>query len=186
MKCVFTEAQKICKKFATHTCSDCKYQNLYCKKHIVVHCINNQHQALLIEGANLKHLKQKVKECISNIGQNTNSVIAEMNRSSVYAITQLKEINKNVKSLKKFTRKIYDRKRISFLIMQARDIGQKMDESPFEITEKLLALIQEKETLIASQNDDIQKLNTKIKELTDQMGTQAAARKNSAPSQGTN
>ena len=186
MKCMHIRAQKECKKFATHTCSDCKPQELYCKKHGMSHCTINQHQILLIEGLGLKQVKLKIKACISKITQNTNSIITELNRSSLNAISQLKKINQNVKSLKKFTRKTYDAKRISFLVQQARDIGQKMDETPFEIIEKLSGLLQEKENLIASQNNDIQYLNTQIKEFNDQMGRQAEAKLNPAPRRGTN
>ena len=159
--------QKECNKFGTHTCIDCQYQVLYCKKHAYAHAAKSDHKNIELLG--LMYFKKQIKATINSIAKYTSDVIAEIRKTSLTTIINLRKVNKNVKSLNELTLQKYDAKRISFLVEQARDIDKKMDETPIETAEKLKNLLYKNEAEIASQQKDNEQLKNTIQVLADQM-----------------
>ena len=169
MECIYKEGLKECKSYATHTCGDCQYQVLYCKQHAGSHFVDTNHKNIgLIDGV---YFKTQIKISISNIAKYTNDVIAEIRKTSLNTINQLKQANKNVNSIYELDLKSYDTKRISFIIDQVRDIDKKMDETPNETAQMFSTIFAEFEGTIENQKYENEKLISRIQELTDQIGS---------------
>ena len=161
--------QKECNKFGTHTCIDCQYQVLYCKKHAGKHVVKSDHKNIELPG--LMYFKKQIKATINSIAKYTSDVIAEIRKTSLTTIINLRKVNKNVKSINELTLKEYDTKRISFIIDQVRDIDKKMDETPNETAQMFSTIFAEFEGTIENQKYENEKLISRIQELTDQIGS---------------
>ena len=163
MKCVYKRREKECSHSTKYICSTCQPQEFYCKKHAGHHSLKYKHEVNEIR-FDLGYIKKQIKSCISRIAKETDYVISEIRRTSLKAITELKSLNKNVKTLNDLKITSYDTKRISFLFEQASCINQKMDETPYEKIEDLLNLLKEKDTLIASQKNEAVKLTNLVQQ----------------------
>ena len=133
MECKHKEGTAKCQKFATHACNDCTTFEFYCKTHGGEHHVDTNHHIVLIEKVELKFFKHHIKSCISDIAKNTNSVIIQLNQSSLNAITHLKQISKNIKTINELDLHFYDSRRIAFLVEQASYISMKMNEIDTQI-----------------------------------------------------
>ena len=65
-------------------------------------------------------VKQQIKACISSISQSTSYIIAEIRKTSFNAITQLKQVSKNLKDINELMFHVYDPKKISLLVEQVK------------------------------------------------------------------
>ena len=100
MKCMQMLGREKCKNSGTHTCADCKTQELFCFPHSGIHKMETQHR--IIENKSFLYLKFQIKTSISSMAQYTSNIIAEIRRTSLKAIIQLKRASKNIKNIKDF------------------------------------------------------------------------------------
>ena len=135
---MYKEETSKCKSFSTHACNNCKTFELYCKHHGGVHCMDTNHEIIPIKKVGFRFFKHHVKSCISNIAKNTNSVIDQLRRTSLNAIRQLKQVNKNIKNINELKLHFYDPQRISFLVEQASHISLKMNEIDTQMSNQAL------------------------------------------------
>ena len=99
MKCLYKRKQKECEKSAIYICNDCQTQFFYCKRHGDQHSAHTKHNIASIWSSGLSKFKKEIKTCINDIATKTEAVIAEIRRTSLRAIIQLKETNKNVNKI---------------------------------------------------------------------------------------
>lgn len=119
MKCMFKQGNIKCEEIGTHTCDTCKTTGLYCDSHSGMHYITMKHNMIPIEMPYSK-VKQQIKACISSISQSTSYIIAEIRKTSFNAITQLKQVSKNLKDINELMFNVYDPKKISLLVEQVK------------------------------------------------------------------
>ena len=127
------EGKTKCQSFGTHTGTHCKPLEIYCKLHSGIHYIDTNHEIIPIEKVNFKIFKHQIKSCINHIAKNTSSVIDQLRRTSLKAITQLKQTNKNIKNIDELNLHFYDPERISFLVEQASYINLKMNDNGIQM-----------------------------------------------------
>ena len=163
MKCFYKRRERECKHRAKYSCYKCQTPKYFCKKHAGNHQLDYMHEVDLMKN-DFRYFKKQIKSCISDIAKKTEYVIAELNQTSLKVITELKIINKNVKTLDDLNFISYDSKRISFLVEQASCIHLMMDEISIEKIKDHLNLLKGKDFLLENHKSEIENLSNTIEQ----------------------
>ena len=117
MQCQFTN----CLNEAEFQCKTCSSSIFFCGSHSVLHLTDSTHSiqkidSNLFEKISLISLKRKIDDCMSQITFDTYSIIYQIKEASKISITNLKLMNKNIKSFEDFNAINFDSKRVLEII----------------------------------------------------------------------
>src|SRR5574343_563042 len=155
MECFYNKQEKNCLKNAKYICDQCSHIAHYCKKHAGCHGIDTGHTFKLIEVNFLISFKKKLKDCIKSITNDTYQIINEIKLSSKQFIHQIKEMNKNIKTVQEIHIMTIDPKRFSFIQQQVKLLSEKLIDNPYEKLKQITSLLNHKSDIIRNQNREI-------------------------------
>jgi hypothetical protein len=145
-----------CLKDATNICESCSTCKYLCTEHSINHVNSNQTHSILFLNKeqlfilHIRSLKSDIKKCISQITDQTYSIISAVKSSSNDSIKHLKNLNNNMTQILKFQPLYFDKRRINFLIDQAKLLATDM--------EKTLEVEKQKDSYI----QELKEMNTKL------------------------
>ena len=116
---------------AVFVCRLCKKSKALCINHGIPHSKNLKHkiESISVEDEPLlilNSIKSKIKDCIAEILNESNIVIAQINEASKFAIVNLKELNKNVSRILTFKVVLFEQSTINNLREQATKLLNEM------------------------------------------------------------